>query len=849
MANAKLQPRPSEQSRKPRPIAPFDAQALLTKALADHQAGRRAEARAAYEAVLAQQPNNFNALQFLGVLLHQEGQSDAGLNYLSRAVALQPLDAILRNNYGGVLREAGHFEAAEKQFAQAIAIMPDYPAALANHGATLHGLERYDESEKSLRALIALDPNHADCLRQLAHIAATKERHADAEAWLRRYVALRPDNAEELCNLACAVQRQGRDGEALPLFHQALKVAETTNPALAQNLWGLLGMRDESPAGREAYRQKLRDTNMLWVSELTVAANLMLGGQRDSASSIIEDILTVHADDWKVFNDTATIYLGLGKYAEAEPLLRRAIALAPNEPAPHSNLGGNLLHLNRADEAIHEFQSALRHDPSNITAQVDLTRALRQMAQYDKAHIFGRAALDMPTYKIENMPMLLQLFKGLCDFDALDRLGDVWEGCGAQSITHLTAMFLDLLVFARTPEETRKFVDLTKKWADMVSAQARRAPLLTPRKASPEGRLRIGILSSDLRSHSVSRFLRPFVLNHDKSKISLHAYTPYRHQGDAVQEMFKKACDKFVFVDGMNEREIAEQIRDDSVDILLELNGFTQGTRIGALAYKPAPVQMSWLGYPFTSGLKAIDYVVMDRFVVPDDETTLVEQALVMPDAWVCFGKFPEIEINPTLPMDRNGFVTFGTLNNPYKYNREVIAAWAAVMNRVPGSRMLFVRPESSSMVLIRNLTEEFAKHGVSGDRLYFFDNRAEKRNHLEYYNEIDISLDSFPLTGGTTTCEATWMGVPVVSLVGEAFHQRISYSALMHCGLQELCTFNIGDFVERAVALTGERDKLVAWRTDLREIMRASPLCDEDRFLHQFQDMLEQVADLHSLR
>jgi predicted O-linked N-acetylglucosamine transferase (SPINDLY family) len=258
---------------------------------------------------------------------------------------------------------------------------------------------------------------------------------------------------------------------------------------------------------------------------------------------------------------------------------------------------------------------------------------------------------------------------------------------------------------------------------------------------------------------------------------------------------------------------------------------------------------MSWIGYPATCGLKAIDYVVLDRFVAPTDESLMVEQAVIMPDAYVCFGKFPEVEIDPTLPMERNGRVTFGTQNNPYKFNRETIAMWARIMSQVPDSRFLIVRPEASSVVLCGNLAAEFGKHGIGADRLYLFDNRTENRDHLSYYNEIDISLDTFPLTGGTTTCEAVWMGVPVVSLVGEANHQRISYSVLMHCGLEELCVFTPEDYVARAVALAGEREKLTAWRTGLRDVMRDSPLCDEPRFLYQFQEMLEQVVRLHGLR
>ncbi|MCH7542790.1 MAG: hypothetical protein IIB65_04055, partial [Proteobacteria bacterium] len=171
-----------------------------------------------------------------------------------------------------------------------------------------------------------------------------------------------------------------------------------------------------------------------------------------------------------------------------------------------------------------------------------------------------------------------------------------------------------------------------------------------------------------------------------------------------------------------------------------------------------------------------------------------------------------EVEIEEGLAADRYGAITFGTLNNPYKFTEEMIALWARVMKEVPDSRFLVVRPEASSSGFCKNFADEFARHGVSADRLVLFDNRQEEKSHLGYYNDIDISLDTFPLTGGTTTCEAIWMGVPVITLVGE-------------------------------------RDKLLAWRHGLREVMRQSPLCDEERFVDDFQSMLDQVADLHGLR
>ncbi len=405
-------------------------------------------------------------------------------------------------------------------------------------------------------------------------------------------------------------------------------------------------------------------------------------------------------------------------------------------------------------------------------------------------------------------------------------------------------------MYADDSKSIRRLRDLVLRWAGDVERQAAAAPLPTRAKRPSGAKLRLGILSSDLCGSSVSRFLTPLLRNYDRERLEIYCYTPVRRAGDPIQQLFMDSVDKFTFVGGLAERELAAQIQQDGVDILLELNGFTKNTRLAAVAYRPAPVQMSWpLGYPFTTGLKALDYCIMDEFLKPPDEALFVEETLIMPGATVCFGKFSDVGITQGLPADRNGRITFGTLNNPYKFTPEMIALWARIMSRVPESRFHVVRDQADSLNFRKNLTEEFAKHGISPDRLFLYNNKLENRDHLDCYNDIDISLETFPLSGGTNTCEATWMGVPVVTLVGESFHQRISYGYLMQCGLEELCAFTPEDYVEKAVALAGDRDKLLAWRHGLRDVMRQSPLCDEERFLFEFQDMLEQVAEIHGLR
>jgi predicted O-linked N-acetylglucosamine transferase (SPINDLY family) len=614
-------------------------------------------------------------------------------------------------------------------------------------------------------------------------------------------------------------------------------------------LSGHSGYSGTGPKARQLIKGRLRKNPDLWGQALGLALDLANGGRGEDAIDICRDIVEASSAEADALANVGAFLIQLGKFDDARDCLTSAVKLDPGQADAFNSLGVLHNRSNRHDLAAEAFKKALTARPQFINPYVNLCFSLRQIGDWDQAKIYADRALALADYSPRHSPNFEQVYRAICDFEGLEKLGDVWENCQHIKTENLPAVFLNLLVYAEDTGTTRHLRDLVLRWAKDVEDRAAAAPLAVAAKGVPHAKLRVGILSSDLCTHSVARFLNPLMRGYDRERFEIYCYTPVRAAGDAVQNEFIEITDKFTFVEGMTEREIAAAIQADDVDILLELNGFTRGSKLGAVAYKPAPVQMSWLGYPFTSGLKAVDYLIVDPFTVPEDEGILVEEAIVMPNDLVCFGEFPEVEIEEGIPADRHGRITFGTLNNPYKFTPKMIALWAEVMNRVPASRFLLVRAQARSLNLRKNLSEEFAKHGVSADRLFFFDNKQENKSHLSYYNDIDISLDTFPLTGGTTTCEATWMGVPVVTLVGESFHQRISYGYLMNCGLDELCTFTPGDFVDRAVALAGDRDRLLAWRHGLREVMRQSPLCDGERFVFEFQEMLEQVAEIHGLR
>jgi predicted O-linked N-acetylglucosamine transferase (SPINDLY family) len=532
-------------------------------------------------------------------------------------------------------------------------------------------------------------------------------------------------------------------------------------------------------------------------------------------------------------------------------MFARAVQLEPDRVEPQTNLANAYMKQGMGLDAIREYEKALKIRPMHLEAHVTLCRALKEVHRFDEANIYAHATIALDGFGPKYFSNPLQVFRATCDFAGLEELGDIWKIAETVKPEDLTTALLQLLVYLETPEQSRHLAGLVRRWGREMEQKAEKSPLPPrPRRAS-NSKIRIGILSSDLRFHSVSRFMLPLATRYDRERFEMYCYSPVRLDRDIVQKQYRASVDKFTFVDNLTDRQVAEVIHADDVDILLELNGFTQGSRLPAIAFRPAPVQISWLGYPFTSALKDMDYVLVDEYLKPEGDTGLVETPLVMKGSWVCFGEgllFDPVEVAPAPPVERDGVITFGTLNNTYKYTPRAIALWSEVMRRVPNSRFLVVRPECGSLIACRNIAAEFERNGIGPDRIYYINNRGAKLSHLAYYNEIDLSLDTLPLTGGTTTTEALWMGVPVVTLVGPALHQRISYALLRHCGLEEFCADTPEGYLERAVDLARNVTRLRELKAGLRATLQASPLARPDLFIENFQAAMTEVAEKHGL-
>lgn len=631
------------------------------------------------------------------------------------------------------------------------------------------------------------------------------------------------------------------EGDAALALLSALIPDHLDNPELHRALAGAhreRGRLAEAVAAIEAALRLRPQGTDIWLQRLTLAVEI---GGADEQLRVLD--LALDAVPWepRFIELKALALAGTGRLDAALGEARQAAAALPDAAWPQALLG-RLLQATGRTAANEHLRRAVELEPANAAFRVALAHVLQAVTGPAKWAALDEAAgliLELgPRLPPTGTAIAANILAKTACLDARESLGDFsdlgryWARNGAYPAL--------LYQFARVRDDADRLelLEQHRLWGVRAGAAARANPLPRRPRGPALERIRVGILSSDLRAHAVGYFAHPLFEAPDP-RFELFVYSFYPGPADSAQAWFARQSAAFNLWAGRSDRDAAQAIAAERLDMLIELGGATQHNRPGVLAYRPAPIQASWLGYPHSLGLAEVDQILVDPQMVPIRPDLLIETPLVLPQSWICMSPAAFRDEAPyarTPPAEANGYVTFGTANNPLKFNRPLIRTWARVLSLTPGSRFMIVRPEAGSRVFQGNVTAEFAAAGVAADRLAF---RPTRGGHLDYYDQIDIALDTFPLTGGTTTCEALWKGVPTVTLAGAALYERLSRSILINAGLADLVTDSIDTYVARAVELAADRDRLSQIRGSVRASVRGSALGCSDVFRRGFFDAL----------
>lgn len=719
---------------------------------------------------------------------------------------------------------------------------PDY-----EHAARLYRAGQNDAARAVVEALLATTPDHAPALNLLGVLHRQRGALADALACLKRAAARDPDRETAWINLG-NVQLDLEDAEeAVVAYQRGLEAA----PDRADTL-RLLG-NALARAGRDAEAMARFDAALAAVPDPALtyrdrARAHFMAGRLDAALADLDAAIGLRNEDLELPLIKAQTLRLSGRAKEAAALLRAQVARAPTHAGTHLAMADALLSVEKREQANAHYRRAVELQPDDQHALGKLCWSLLNSRYGSEAdHVAEAAAIarrmvahgvvhPSDAHAVQSALLRVADLEGMAAFDALfpDRrvLLDYWVRRNALGALHAQ------LARVRTMEDRLLLMDCHRQWGGRYEAKP---PRLRPHRAPPGPRIRVGFVSSDLRHHPVSYFALPIFDHYDRDRFELYAYSFHPGAPDDVQREIAGRIAGFRRMPNLPEQEIARRIADDRLDVLFELGGSTHLNRLEVMAYQPAPVQVSWLGYPHSSGLSRIGYILVDPYLRPPDPRLLLERPFEMPSSWISLGRlgFTDIPIRPGLPEERAGGITFGTMNNPYKYAPETIALWARVLAQVPGSRFLMVRPEAGAATFRDNMARAFARHGIAPERLSCV---AVRGRHMPYYNDIDIALDTLPQTGGTTTCECLWMGVPTVSLVGPAFFERLSYSNLINAGLGDLAVQTPEAYVAAALGLVADAARRRALREGLRAAIQHSPLGDARGWVRNFERLIVQT-------
>lgn len=611
-------------------------------------------------------------------------------------------------------------------------------------------------------------------------------------------------NLDSLFNQAIENHQAGRLQEALQSYQELLQVQPDHAGALG-NLGMLLCQAGHAEYGLPLFERlvELRPDNFEYHMYLGNALYML--ERHDAAEDSYRKSLALHPDNAVILFNLGNAMKGQGKLEEAVIAYRQAVECMPAYRDAYVNMGHALHRLGRSHDAIDCFRQALNIDPDDPGMHHNLGLVLRSIGELEAAKESFHRALELKPDDLEILDSLLFLYN---------------------------------LIPGLTPDEMLREA---KRYGEIAHSRARPFQNWQVSMATDK-RLRIGLVSGDLSGHPVGFFLKNVLLNLDQNRIELIAYVTSEFEDDLTAQI-KPLFSGWVSTVGVSDEELAHRIHEDRIDILLDLAGHTRENRLPVFAWKPAPVQIAWLGYLATTGVPGMDYLLADKLALPEvEEQQFTETIWRLPGNYLCYSP-PEINVDPSrLPALDNAYVTFGCFNNAAKMNDAVVALWSRVLHAVPDSRLYLKTEELRDPELVRGVRERYAAHGIEPERLMLEGRSPDREAHFRAYQRMDIALDPFPYPGITSTMDALWMGVPVLSLKGDRFINHQGETILENVGLGEWVAADAQDFLDKAAAFASDIEALSELRGRMREQVTCSRLCDAVQFARNIENVLVEI-------
>lgn len=719
-------------------------------------------------------------------------------------------------------------------------------------------------AEKLLRKLQRDDPDNTSINLQLGCLLIEAAAFNEAEQFLRRAYDSSPDEEDVIFNLSIALQEQGNNDEALTMINRLLQ--KNANHGFAWFIKGVIffdqAQFPEAAIANETACRLLNNFPQAFLNQGLILAELerldeaipayrkaieIMPGyteahynlghsyeetrQFDLALKSYQQTISLdplYLDAWIA---ASNCYKSLGAYDKALSICDEALDVFPENPDLFYQKGAILASTSDYQEAIRHFEQCLALAPQHHKGLASLGTVFLNNCSYIKAvEVLEKAVQLCPgnAAYLNNLGIAYQsIAKFKESFQAFEKAIDLEP-------TYLPPLVNILYSSNYAPDKSEKEIYAScRRWNDVVAANYEPKKMVFDNPRTTDRKLHIGYLSPDFRDSVCDHYIRPILENHDRTRFKISLYSAVA-QEDHITEIYKTKADHWHDINILSDDEAADLIKENNVDILVDLAGHVAGSRILVFARKPAPVQITWLGYGYTTGLDTMDYFLADKVFVPEGSDALFSEALWYLPRISSIYRPPENTPDVTSsPFLDNGHITFGSLTRPIRLNQRVISVWSEILKRVPSSKLAldylnFDREEEQAAFAAR-----FAEQGVSQDRLIF----RHSPSPWAGYQKIDIALDPFPQNAGATTHEALWMGVPVLTLAGRPALGRLGASILTPLGLENWIARSEQDYIDKAVSFAGDRDNLIDLRNRLRDVKKSSAFADEQSFVKDLEE------------
>lgn len=804
--------------------------------------GKLPEAEQSLRRALAIDADSPDAHNNLGIVLRALGKPVEAVEAFEQAMRLREDFAEPHNNLGTVLQSLDRLDDAISHYRQAVRMNPRYEAAYNNLGTALKTKGSLDEAADSYRQALQLAPQNGNVHLNLGTVYQAQGQLDAAIGCYREAVRLNPQSVTAHNNLGAALHEKGELGDAITHCRMALEL-DPRDADAHNNLGSALKTHaiEQHAAGESRGARRLNETLTQDSTPSEASPNRSSNDTNPDFSAAAEAIREALRCDPK--HTGALLNLGklledAGQVDEALEHYDRAVAADPQLGSAYLYRANLYKALRRHREAIAGYQDALRVQPHNPEAYNDLAVLYNHLAQPDRAIACCRQGL-------EQYPDAAALYGNMAT--ALGHEGKIAE-----------ALIASRKAVALRPESPSEFSNLiyglnripgydpSKLFEEHLEWARRHAEPLTASAAAPtndptpDRALRVGYVSPYFHGHAVNFFTEPLITAHDHAEFEIFCYSDVLHEDDATRRL-RASADHWRNVRARSDKHLAEIVRDDAIDILVDLTGHIGGNRLLVFARKPAPVQVAYIGYQNTTGMSAMDYRLTDERADPPGETDkyYTEKLVRLSGPFFCYRPADDVpEVTP-LPARQSGRVTFGSFNNFNKVTPQVIHAWFEILKRVPDSRLLVLTCVGG---YVERHFEQLARdHGIDTGRIEL----CGKRPRDQFYRlvqQADIALDPFPFNGHTTMCDAVWLGVPVVMLLGQMYASRFGSSVLANVGLDDLIARSIDQYVDLAVGLAGNLDRLAELRAQLRPRMAESVLLDFPGFARKVEAAYRQM-------